>query len=76
MECSIQRGGAELNRLLHLSMNENILTIARMKTISLYNIQVDFRHFYWSIQPCPKVFTQAPTRSEFMNCIDTILCGT
>ena len=33
MECSIQRGEAKLNRKFHLSPNENICTIARMKDI-------------------------------------------
>ena len=32
MECSNQRGGAELIGTLHLSPNENNLTIARVKT--------------------------------------------
>ena len=32
MECSNQRGEAELIGTFHLSPNENILTIARMKT--------------------------------------------
>ena len=31
IECSIQRGEAKLNRTFHLSPNENICTIARMK---------------------------------------------
>ena len=33
MECSIQRGKAELNRTFHLSPNVNSCTIARMKSI-------------------------------------------
>ena len=33
IECSIQRGEAKLNRTFHLSLNENISTIARMKNI-------------------------------------------
>ena len=33
IECSIQRGEAKLNRTFHLSPNENIYTIARMKNI-------------------------------------------
>ena len=33
MECSIQIGKAKLNRTFHLSSNENICTIARMKII-------------------------------------------
>ena len=33
MECSIQRGKAELNRTFHLSPNENSCTIARIKSI-------------------------------------------
>ena len=33
MECSIQRGGAELNGTFQLSTNEHIRTIARMKNI-------------------------------------------
>ena len=44
MECSIQRGGAELNGTFHLSPNENIRSIARMKNHSLfvlYNTQVN-----------------------------------
>ena len=31
MKCSIQRGEAELNGTFHLSPNENICSIARMK---------------------------------------------
>ena len=33
MECSIQRGKAELNRTFHLLSNEKSCTIARMKNI-------------------------------------------
>ena len=33
MECSNQRGEAELIGTFYLSANENILTIARMKTL-------------------------------------------
>ena len=33
MECSIQRGKAELNRTFHLQPNENRCTIARIKSI-------------------------------------------
>ena len=33
IECSIQRSEARLNRTYHLSSNENIFTIARMKNI-------------------------------------------
>ena len=33
IECSIQRDEAKLNRTFHLSPNENIYTIARMKNI-------------------------------------------
>ena len=33
MEYSIQRGEAKFNRTFHLSPNENIFTIARMKNI-------------------------------------------
>ena len=44
MECSIQRGKAELNRTFHLSPNENSCTIARIKSIDyfFYNINLDF----------------------------------
>ena len=31
MKCSIQQGEAELNGTFHLSLNENICSIARMK---------------------------------------------
>ena len=42
MECSIQRGGAELNGTFQLSTNEHIRTIARMKNIHyLFYIIVD-----------------------------------
>ena len=33
MKCSIQRGEAELNGTFHLSPNENICSIARMRNI-------------------------------------------
>ena len=33
IECFIQQGEAKLNRTFHLSPNENISTIARMKNI-------------------------------------------
>ena len=33
MECSIQQGEAKLNRTFHLSTNENICIITRMKNI-------------------------------------------
>ena len=33
MECSMQRGKAELYRTFHLSPNENSCTIARIKSI-------------------------------------------
>ena len=36
MKCSIQRGEAELNGTIHLSPNENICSIARMKNHSLF----------------------------------------
>ena len=36
MKCSIQRGEAELNGTFHLSSNENICSIARMKKHSLF----------------------------------------
>ena len=39
IECSIQRGEAKLNRTIHLSPNENICTIPRMKNVHyLFNI--------------------------------------
>ena len=42
MECSNQRDEAELNRTFNLSPNENILTIARMKTLFvLYDTKID-----------------------------------
>ena len=47
MECSIQRGRASLNGTFHLSPNENIRSIARMKNHSLfvlYNTQVNSSH--------------------------------
>ena len=36
MKCSIQRGEAELNGTFHLSPNENICSIARMRKHSLF----------------------------------------
>ena len=46
MECSIQRGKAELNRTFHLSPNENSCTIARIKSIDylfyIIYINLDF----------------------------------
>ena len=36
MKCSIQRGEAELNSTFHLSPNENICSIARMRKHSLF----------------------------------------
>ena len=36
MKCSIQRGKAELNGTFHLSPNENICSIARMRKHSLF----------------------------------------
>ena len=36
MKCSIQRGEADLNRTFHLSPNENICSIARMRKHSLF----------------------------------------
>ena len=36
MKCSIQRGEAELNGIFHLSPNENICSIARMRKHSLF----------------------------------------
>ena len=33
IECSIQRGEAKLNRTFHLSLNENICAVARIKNI-------------------------------------------
>ena len=47
MKCSIQRGEAELNGTFHLSPNENICSIARMKKHSLfvlYNTKIDPCH--------------------------------
>ena len=46
MECSIQQGKAKLNRIFHLSPNENICNIARMKNIHyfIYNIKDIFDH--------------------------------
>ena len=47
MKCSIQRGEAELNGTFHLSPNENISSIARMKKHSLfvlYNTKIDPCH--------------------------------
>ena len=47
MKCSIQRGEAELNGTFHLSPNENICSIARVKKHSLfvlYNIKIDPCH--------------------------------
>ena len=44
MKCSIQRGEAELNGTFHLSLNENICSIARMRKHSLfvlYNLYKD-----------------------------------
>ena len=44
MKCSIQRGEAELNGTFHLSPNENICSIARMRKHSLfvlYNLYKD-----------------------------------
>ena len=40
MECSIQRGKAELNRTFHLSPHENICTIALITIHYLYIICV------------------------------------
>ena len=39
MECSIQQGEPELNGTFHLSPNENILIIARIKTFIICFIQ-------------------------------------
>ena len=36
MKCSIQRGETELNGTFHLSPNENICSIARMRKHSLF----------------------------------------
>ena len=62
MECSIQRGEANLNRTFHLSLNENICTIARMKYIhNLFYITSKFYFvtknaklilIYWKMQFC------------------------
>ena len=44
MKCSIQRGEAKLNGTFHLSPNENICSIARMRKHSLfvlYNLYKD-----------------------------------
>ena len=44
MKCSIQRGKAELNGTFHLSPNENICSIVRMRKHSLfvlYNLYKD-----------------------------------
>ena len=44
MKCSIQRGEAELNGTFHISPNENICSIARMRKHSLfvlYNLYKD-----------------------------------
>ena len=44
MKCSIQRGEAELNGTFHLSPNEHICSIARMRKHSLfvlYNLYKD-----------------------------------
>ena len=38
MKCSIQRGYGELNSTFHLSPNENICSIARMRKHSLFAI--------------------------------------
>ena len=50
MKCSIQRGEAELNGTFHLSPNENICSIARMRNI----------HYLFYIT-CKKV--QIPTQN-------------
>ena len=52
MECSILWGEAELNGTIHLSTNENILTIARMQTfiIVLFYIQVNVCNFDWRLK--------------------------
>ena len=47
MKCSIQQGEAKLNGTFHLSPNENICSIARMKKHSLfvlYNTKIDSCH--------------------------------
>ena len=44
MKCSIQQGEAKLNGTFHLSPNENICSIARMRKHSLtvlYNLYKD-----------------------------------
>ena len=52
-ECSTQPGEAKLNRTFHLSPNENICTIARMKTFSICFIQ---HQKYWSSFRTPFLF--------------------
>ena len=43
MECSIQRGEADLMGLFHLSPSESIVSIARIKTFFvLYNTKKDY----------------------------------
>ena len=43
MKCSIQRGEAELNDTFHLSPNENIYSIARMRKHSLFGLYNVFK---------------------------------
>ena len=49
MECSIQRGGAELNGTFQLSTYSHHCT-HKHSLFVLYNIQVDLCHFDWKIQ--------------------------
>ena len=46
MKCSIQRGEAELNGTFHLSPNENICSIARMRKHSLFVLYNLYKEYY------------------------------
>ena len=66
MECSIQRGGAELNGTFQLSTNEHShhCTNEKHSLFVLFNIQVDLCHFDWKIQ----LSKQTKRRPTIFNC--------
>ena len=64
MECSIQSGEAKLHRTFHFLPNENIFTIARMKTIH-YLFYITSKIYFCYLQPLINLYKLENSNSFF-----------
>ena len=83
MECSIQRGEAELNGTFHLSTNQNILSIAQMQNIHylFYITPIDLCQFEEKQSPkCTlrlysNIHYEALCTAVYHNACTRVVCG-